>query len=80
MQTDMTDELTVDTAGLVAVVGTVVDLVALLGAVDTRAVAALELIRTTRQQGCGRHATHGDINVIRLNVYVKKKYLFKKPI
>lgn len=42
--------LTVDAAGFVAVVGAVVDFVALLGAVDTRAVATLELIRSAREQ------------------------------
>lgn len=43
--------LTVDTAGFVAVVWTVVNFVALFGAVDAGAVTALELIRPTRQQG-----------------------------
>lgn len=46
--------LTVDAARLVAVVQTVVDLVALLGAVYAGTVAALELIGSTRQQGCKR--------------------------
>lgn len=45
---------TVDTAGFVTAVRTVVDLVTLLGAVDAGAVTALELVGTTRQQGCKR--------------------------
>lgn len=44
--------LTVNASSLVAGVGTVVHLVALLGAMDAGAVAALELIRATHQQGC----------------------------
>lgn len=50
----MTGVPTVDAAGFVAVIWTVVDLVTLLGAVDAGTVAALELIGATRQQGCGR--------------------------
>lgn len=50
--------LTVDAAGLVALIGAVVNLVALLGAVYAGTVAALELIGTARQQGC-RRKTHG---------------------
>lgn len=57
MQTALTGVPTVDTAGFIAVVRTVMDLVTLLGAVDAGTVTALELIRATRQQGCKRH-TH----------------------
>lgn len=46
--------LTVDAARLIAVVRTVVNLVALLGAVYAGTVAALELIGSARQQGCKR--------------------------
>lgn len=64
--------LTVDTTGLVAVVGTVVHLVALLGAVDAGAVATLELIRSTCQQGWATqrhtHMLEFDLHVI-LNCY-----------
>lgn len=45
--------LTVDTAGLVAVVRTVVNFITLFCAVDAGTVTALELIRSTCQQGCG---------------------------
>ena len=48
---------TVDTARFIAVVRTVMDLVALLGAVDAGTISTLELIRTACQQGCERH-TH----------------------
>lgn len=44
---------TVDTPGLVAVVRTVVDFIALFGAVDAGSVAALELIGSTGQQSWG---------------------------
>lgn len=53
---------TVDTAGLVALVKTVVDLVTLLGAVDAGPVTALELIGATCQQGWKRH-THMNTHV-----------------
>lgn len=53
--------LTVDTAGLVAVVWTVVNLVTLFGAVDAGSVTTLELIRPTCEQGC---RTHGIIFTI----------------
>lgn len=46
--------LTVDAARLIAVVRTVVNLVALLGAVYAGTVTALELIGSARQQGCKR--------------------------
>lgn len=51
MQTAMTAVPTVYTARFIAVVQTVMDLITLLGAVDARTVATLELIGTTRQQG-----------------------------
>lgn len=44
---------TVDTPGLIAVVRTVVNLVALFGAVDAGSVTALELIGSTCQQSWG---------------------------
>lgn len=47
--------LTVDTAGLVAVVRTVVNFVTLFGAVDAGSVTTLELIRPTCEQGCRTH-------------------------
>lgn len=45
--------LTVDTPSLVAVVWTVVNFVALFGAVDAGPITTLELIRPTCQQGWG---------------------------
>lgn len=55
----MTGVPTVDTARFITVVRTVMDLVTLLGAVDAGTITALELIGTTRQQGCKRRAhTH----------------------
>lgn len=54
MQTAMTAVPTVDAARFIAVVQTVMDLITLLGAVDAGAVATLELIRATRQQGWKR--------------------------
>lgn len=55
----MSASLTVDAARLVAVVRTVMDLVALLGAVYAGTVATLELVGSTRQQGCKRRTnTH----------------------
>lgn len=48
--------LTVDTAGLVAVVRTVVNFVTLFGAVDAGSVTTLELIRPTCEQSCRTHA------------------------
>lgn len=65
MQPAMTDVPTVDTARFVAVVGTVMDFVTLLGAVDAGTITALELIGTTRQQGCKRH-TH--INTLEIGL------------
>lgn len=53
--------LTVDTAGLVAVVRTVVNFVTLFAAVDAGSVTTLELIRPTCEQGC---RTHGIIVTI----------------
>lgn len=53
----MTGVPTVDTARFITLVRTVVDLVTLLGAVDAGTITTLELIWTTRQQGCKRH-TH----------------------
>lgn len=43
---------TVNTSGLVAPVQTVEDFVALLDSVDAGTVSALELVWTTRQEGC----------------------------
>lgn len=43
--------LTVDTASFITVVRTVVNFVTLFGAMDTGAVATLELIRLTCKQG-----------------------------
>lgn len=44
--------LTIDTAGLVTVIDTVVDLVTLLGSVDAGTVTTLELVWAAGQQGC----------------------------
>lgn len=49
--------LTVDTAGFITVVRTVVNFITLFGAVDAGSIATLELIRTTREQGWG-HKTN----------------------
>lgn len=48
-------EPTVNTSRFIAVIRTVVDFVALLGAVDAGTITTLEFIRTTRQQSCRRH-------------------------
>lgn len=47
--------LTVDAAGLVAVVDAIVDLVTLFGSVDAGAVATLELVWAAGQQGWKTH-------------------------
>lgn len=61
---------TVDTARLIAVVGAVVNFIALFGAVDAGAVAALELVGSTREQGCRTYTTQ------RCTQTLAKKYLF----
>lgn len=66
--------LTVDTAGLVAVVRTVVNFVTLFGAVDAGSVTTLELIRPTCEQGC---RTHGIIFTITAAKFSGGTDLFK---
>lgn len=62
--------LTVDAARLVAVVQTVVNLVALLGAVYAGTVAALELIGSTRQQGCKRKTHIHTVTQVELDMSI----------
>lgn len=62
--------LTVDAAWLVAVVHTVVHLVALLGAVNAGTVATLELIRSAGQQGCKRKAHTHTATQVELDMFI----------
>lgn len=58
--------LTVDAAGFITVVRTVVNFITLFGAVDTGSVTTLELIRSTRMQGWGTQTRHRHTHTLEL--------------